>query len=171
MFRSKNTPFQVTKATYEEPLSGKVATAMLAGALVAERADGTVGDPTELVACAIGQRPAILELKVVSDADWQAYQKADPQYRNDLRAPVPVGSTVTARYAKEAEFEGTSYFTGIDADTAAGTALKVVAAKFEIADITLPDAGGTPERVVAYLVKKVTPYDAASFRWKVEFVG
>jgi hypothetical protein len=169
--RSINTPFQITKPTYEEPISGLVASALALGALVAEKDDGTVGDPRTLIACGAGQRPAILENQVVSDADWQIYMKADPQYRNNLRTPVPVGSTVSARFAKEAEFEGTAYFNGIDGDSTAKTPLKVVAGKFNAATVAIPDGGGTPDRVVAYLKKKLTPHDAASFRWLVEFVG
>jgi hypothetical protein len=168
--RTANTPFQVTKPTYEEPISGVVGSALALGALVAEKDDGTVGAPRTLVACGAGQRPAILEQQVVSDADWQTYMKADPRWRNNLRTPVPVGSTVSARFAKEAEFEGASYFTDIDGDTAAKTPLKVVAGKFVAAVVAIPDAGGTADRVVAYLKKKLTPHDAASFRWLVEFV-
>lgn len=170
MFREKNTPFQVTKSSYEEPISGLVATAMSIGALVTERNDGTVGAANELVLCGLGQRPALLENRVVSEADWQAYQKEDPQYRREIRARVPVGSTVTARYIEEGEFEGTDYFTGIDGSTAVETPLKVVAGKFAIATVAIPDGGGTADRVVAYLVRKMTPHDAASFRWKIAFV-
>lgn len=163
MFIPANTPVQITKSVYEEPVSGIVLTAMIFGALVAERSSGTVGDPAELVACGAGQRPAILERKVVVDADWQAYMKADPQWRSDLTAPVPAGSCVTARYAKQAQFEGAAFFTAIDGTSAAGLALKVVAGKFVAATV------GT-DRIVAYLVKKITPVDSASFRWLVEFV-
>lgn len=163
MFRDKNTPFQVTKSSYEEPLSGLVATAMPLGALVAERSNGTVGAPTELVVCGAGQRPSLLENEVITDAAWQAYQKEDPQYRSGIRAKLPVGSTVTARYIEEGEFEGTAYFTAIDGSSLAGLALKVVAGKFVAATV------GT-DRVVAYLVKKLAPYDSTSFRWKVAFV-
>lgn len=163
MFRDKNTPFQVTKSSYEEPISGLVATAMLLGALVTERADGTLGSATELVACGAGQRPALLENQVISEVDWQAYQKEDPQYRSEIRAKVPVGSAVTARYIEEGEFEGAAYFTAIDGASAPGLALKVVAGKFVAATV------GT-DRVVAYLVKKLVPHDSASFRWKVSFV-
>lgn len=170
MFRTKNTPVQIVRPTYEEPVSGVVATAMILGALVAIKDDGTPGDPEQLVACGAGQRPLILEQAVLSDADWQAYQKEDPQWRNDLRAPVPLNSAVTARFAKYAEFEGTDFFNGIDGDSAAKTPLKVVAGKFNAATVAIPDGGGTADRVVAYLVKKLVPYDSASFRWLVEFV-
>jgi len=166
MFRSKNTPFQITVPHYREPLSGIVTTAMAAGALVQYK---TTGDTPELIAAA-GGRVAILEQQVLSDANWQAYQKADPQWRNDLRSPVPLNSAVSARFAHEAEFEGTDYFTGIDGDSTPGTLLKVAAGKFAIADVTVPDAGQTVDIPQARLGRKITPYDAASFRWIVEFL-
>lgn len=169
-FRTKNTPFQITKPSYEEPVSGIIATAMTAGALVAIKNSGAAGSPVELVACGAGQRPAILELDVVSNEVWQAYHAGNDQYRRNLRTPIPVGEASSARFAHEAEYEGADFFNGINGATAAGSPLKVVAGKFEVADVAIPDGGGTPDRVVAYLVRLVEPHDSASFRWLVEFV-
>lgn len=166
MFPTKNNPFQVTVPDYREPLSGKVTTAMAAGSLVQYK---TTGDARELVAAA-GGRVAILEQQVMSDADWQAYMLANPTYRNEIRYPVPVGSSVTARFAHEAEFEGTAYFDGVDANTAPGTLLKLAAGKFAIADVSVPDGGQVVDIPQARLGRKVTPVDPASFRWVVEFL-
>jgi hypothetical protein len=171
MYREKNTPFQLVAPTYEEPLSGVVNSAMPAGSLVALKDDGTLGAENEFVLCGAGQRPAILESNVVSDADWQAYMKADPRWRSNIRTPIPVGQASSARFAKYAEYEGTTFFNGVDGNTAAKTPLKVVAGKFNVATVAIPDGGGTADRVVAYLVKKVAPHDPATFRWLVEFVG
>jgi hypothetical protein len=166
MFPTKNTPYQVTVPHYREPLSGKVTTAMALGALVQYK---TTGDARELVAAA-GGRVAILEQQVMSDADWQAFMLANPTYRQELRFPVPVGSHVSARFAHEAEFEGTAYFDGIDGDSTPGTLLKLAAGKFAIADVTVPDAGQVVDIPQARLGRKITPVDSASFRWVVEFL-
>lgn len=166
MFRTKNTPVQITVPDYREPLSGIVTTAMAFGALVQYK---TTGDTRELVA-ANGGRVAILEQDVLSDQDWQDHCKLDPRWHNEIRKPVPVGSAVSARFAKEAEFEGADYFTGIDGASAPGTLLKVAAGKFAIADVTV---NATPETVQvpqARLGRKITPHDSASFRWVVEFL-
>lgn len=87
--------------------------------------------------------------------------------------PVPVGSTVTARFAKEAEFEGTGYFTAgsVDATTAAGTALKIASGKFAAATVVVPVGGATVSRVHAYLGRLIPPYTTGSFRWTVDFIG
>ena len=130
----------------------------------------TAGDTNTLVAAA-GGRFALLERDVLSLEDWAAYQKADPQWRNNIHAPVPVGSSVSARFFFEAEFEGTDYFTGVDGDTAALTGLKLAAGKFAIADVTVPDAGQVVEIPQARLARKVDPVDAASFRWIVEVIS
>lgn len=166
IFRTKNTPFQIIVPNYREPLSGIVTTALAAGALVQYK---TTGDTRELVA-ANGGRVAILEQDVLSDADWQAYMLANPNYRNEIRYPVPVNSAVSARFAYEAEFEGADYFTGIDGDSTPGTLLKVAAGKFAIADVSVPDAGQVVDIPQARLGRKVTPHDEASFRWVVEFL-
>jgi hypothetical protein len=166
MFRTKNTPVQITVPDYREPLSGIVTTAMAYGALVQYK---TTGDARELIAAA-GGRVAILEQDVLADADWQAHCKLDPRWHNEIRKPVPVGSCVSARFAKEAEFEGTDYFTGIDENSTPGTLLKVAAGKFAIADVNVPDAGQIVDIPQARLGRKITPHDSASFRWIVEFL-
>lgn len=166
MFRKSNTPLQITIPNYREPISGIVSTAMILGALVAIKGNGTAASPRELVA-ADGEAPAFLENQVMSDADWQAHCKLDPQWNPEIRKPVPVGSGVSARFAHEIEVEGTDLFDGVDGDTAAGTPLTTKAGKFAIADVAIPEGGGTPDRVVAYLTRKVTPYDSTSFRWVV----
>jgi len=165
MLKSKNTPFQITHPHYREPLSGVVTTAMAAGSLV--QLATTAGDARELIA-ANGGRFAILEQDVVSEADWVAYCTANPQWRRDISPPVPVGSTVSARFFHEADFEGAGYFTGIDADSAPQLLLKVAAGKFAIADITVPDAGQVVDIPQARLSRKVDPVDAATFRWHIE---
>lgn len=165
MLRTKNTPVQITVPHYREPISGVVATAMAAGSLV--QLGTTAGDARTLIA-ANGGRFAVLEQDVLSQANWEAYCLANPMWRNDLRHPVPVGSTVTARFFHEAEFEGTAYFTGVDADTAAQTLLKVAAGKFAIADISVPDAGQVVEIPQARLSRKVDPVDGTTFRWLIE---
>jgi hypothetical protein len=170
MFRKSNTPLQITVPHYREPISGIVTTAMALGALVQYKSTGAVGDPAELVA-ANGGAPAILENQVMSDADWQNHCKLDPQWNPELRKPVPVGSAVSARFAHEVEIEGTTLFHDIDANTAAGTPLKTEAGQFAIASVAIPDGGGTPDRVVGHLVRKVTPFDSTSFRWVIELVG
>lgn len=166
MFPTKNNPFQITVPNYREPLSGKVTTAMAAGSLVQYK---TTGDARELVAAA-GGRVAILEQDVLTDANWQAYMLANPNYRNEIRYPVPVGSTVSARFADEAEFEGAAYFDGIDANSTPGTLLKLVAGKFAPADVSVPSGGQVVDIPQARLGRKVTPVDSASFRWVVEFL-
>ncbi len=166
MFRNKNTPVQITVPSYREPLSGVVTTAMAAGSLVQYK---TTGDARELVA-ANGGRVAILELDVLTDANWQAYMLANPEWRNAIRSPIPVGSASSARFAHEAEFEGADFFTGIDGTSTPGTLLKVVSGKFVAADVTVPDAGQTVDIPQARLGRKITPHDAASFRWVVEFL-
>lgn len=159
---SSNTPAQVTIPNYREPISGVVTTALARYSLVQEKITGAVGDPKELVA-ANGGRPALLELDVLLDADWQIYCKEDSRWNSELRKSVPVGTTVSARYMDEAEFEGASYFTGITTASTAGIAIKTAAGKFAVATV------GT-DRVIGYLKKKVTPVDPASFRWLIEFV-
>ena len=166
MFRTKNTPVQITVPHYREPLSGIVTTAMAYGALVQYK---TTGDTRELVA-ANGGRVAILEQDVMSDADWQAHCKLNPLYLSEIRKPVPVNSSVSARFAHEAEFEGEDFFTGIDGDTTPGTLLKVASGKFAVADVAVPDAGQTVDIPQARLGRKITPYDSTSFRWVVEFL-
>lgn len=166
MYRTKNTPVQITVPNYREPLSGIVTTAMAHGSLVQYK---TTGDARELVA-ANGGRVAILEQEVMTDVNWQAHCKLDPRWLAELRKPVPVGSAVSARFAHEAEFEGTAFFTGIDGTSTPGTLLKVVAGKFAIADVTV---NATPETVQipqARLGREITPHDSASFRWVVEFL-
>jgi hypothetical protein len=166
MYRTKNTPVQVTVPNYREPLSGSVTTAMAYGALVQYK---TTGNARELVA-ANGGRVAILEQDVLTDAAWQAHCKLDPRWTHEIRKPVPVGSCVSARFAHEAEFEGADYFTGIDGTSTPGTLLKVVAGKFAIADVTV---NATPETVQipqARLGRELTPHDPASFRWVIEFL-
>jgi hypothetical protein len=162
-YRTKNTPAQITIPNYREPISGVVATAMALGALVMYKNDGAPQDDRVLVACEAG-RPAMLELQVLSDANWQAHNKLDPQWSLELRKPVPVGSTVTARFAHEAEFEGTAYFDTLDGNSTPGTPLYVTGGKFKTAVL------GTHE-VVARLGRKLTPFLSTSFRWSVEFVG
>jgi hypothetical protein len=157
MFRTKNTPVQITVPDYREPLSGVVTTAMPYGALVQYK---NTGDARELVA-ANGGRCAILEQDVLTDADWQAHCKLDPRWHNEIRKPVPVGSAVSARFAHEAEFEGADYFTGINGSSTAGTLLKVAAGKFVAAGA---------DQAHARLGRKITPHDPASFRWIVEFI-
>lgn len=160
--RSQNTPCQITVPNYREPLYGLVSTAMARYSLVQEKLTGAVGDAKELVA-ANGGRPAFLENDVLVDAEWQAYCKLHPKWHNEIRKSVPVGTVASARYADEIELEGASYFTGIDGSTAAGTALRTAAGKLAIATV------GT-HRIIGYLKKKVTPYDAATFRWLIELV-
>lgn len=160
VLREKNTPFQITVPNYREPLSGIVTTAMALGALVQLK---NTGDARELIA-ANGGLPCILENQVMTDANWQAYCKANPMYqKSDIRMPVPVGSAVSARFAYEAEFEGTGYFTGIDGTTAVLTPLKTAAGKFAIG------VHGT-DRIIGYLQRLVTPHESTSFRWVVTFV-
>ncbi len=170
MYRTANTPVQITVPHYREPISGIVTTAMALGALVQYKAAGALGDPRELVA-ANGGVPAFLENQVMADADWQEHCKLDPQWNPELRKPVPVGSGVSARFAHEVEIEGTSLFHDIDANTAPSTPLKTEGGQLAIANIAIPDGGGTPDRVIGYLVRKVTPFDSTSFRWVVTFVG
>ncbi len=165
MLRTKNTPFQITVPHYREPISGVVNTAMAAGSLV--QLATTAGDARELVA-ANGGRFAILEVDVLSEVDWQAYCVANPRWRTDLRHPIAVGSTASARFFHEAEFEGTSFFTGVDGSSAAQLLLKVAAGKFAIADITVPDAGQVVDIPQARLSRKVDPVDVATFRWLIE---
>lgn len=167
MFRTKNTPVQITVPNYREPLSGIVTTAMIYGALVQYK---TTGDARELVA-ANGGRVAILEQEVMTDENWQAHCKLDPRWNTEIRKPVPVGSAVSARFAHEAEFEGEDYFTGIDENSTPGTLLKVAAGKFAIADVTVPDAGQVVDIPQARLGRLITPHDSATFRWVVEFLG
>lgn len=166
MFRTKNTPVQITVPNYREPLSGIVTTAMAYGALVQYK---TTGDARELIA-ANGGRVAILEQEVMTDVNWQAHCKLDPMWSKEIRKPVPVDSSVSARFAHEAEFEGTDYFTGIDGTSTPGTLLKVVAGKFAIADVNVPDAGQVVDIPQARLGREITPHDSASFRWVVEFL-
>lgn len=166
MFPTKNTPFQITSPNYREPLSGIVTTAMAAGALVQYK---TTGDARELVAAA-GGRVAILEQQVMSDADWQAFMLRNPTYTAELRYPVPVGTAVSARFAHEAEFEGAAYFDGVDGSSTPGTLLKLVAGKFAIADVTVPDGGQVVDIPQARLGRELTPVDSGSFRWVVEFL-
>lgn len=161
-YRTKNTPVQITVPHYREPLSGVVNTAMLAGALV--QYDPAAPIDTRVLIAANGGLPAILENKVMTDADWQAYNKLNIEFNPEIRKSVPVGSACSARFAHEAEFEGTAYFTGITAATTAGLALKTAAGKFALATV------GT-DKVIGYLGRLVTPYDAATFRWVVEFIG
>ncbi len=170
MYRSQNTPAQITIPNYREPISGVVTSAMALGALVMLKNSGSPQDTRELVACD-GGRPAMLELVVMTDANWQAHCKADQYWFRELRKPVPVGSSVTARYANEGEFEGADYFDGITGSSTPGTPLHVVAGKFKAANLVVGAGGGTVDVVVAYLGRKLTPFDSTSFRWSVEFVG
>jgi len=169
MFRTANTPLQITVPNYREPINGIVATAMPLGSLVEVKGSGAVDSPRELIA-ANGGAPAFLENEVMTDANWQAHCKLDPQYSPEIRKPVPVGSGVTARFAFEIEVEGAGFFTGIDTNTAAGTPVKTAAGKFAIATLAIPDGGGTADRVVGHLTRKVTPYDSTSFRWVITLV-
>lgn len=164
--RTKNTPVQITVPHYREPLSGIVTTAMAFGALVQYK---TTGDTRELVA-ANGGRVAILEQDVLTDADWQEHCRQDPRWNTEIRKPVPVGSAVSARFANEAEFEGSGFFTGIDATTPPGTLLKVASGKFAIADVSVPSGGQVVDIPQARLGRLVTPHDSTSFRWVVEFL-
>jgi hypothetical protein len=158
MPRTKNTPFQITVPHYREPISGVVNSAMAAGSLV--QLATTAGDARELVAAA-GGRYAILEVNVLSEVDWQAYCVANPKWRTDLRHPIAVGQTATARFFHEAEFEGTSFFTAIDGSSTAQTLLRTAAGKFAAATL------GT-HQPQARLQRKVDPVDAATFRWLIE---
>ena len=133
--RSLNTPLQVTVPHYREPIFGIVTTAMAIGALVQYKATAP-GAAQELIA-ANGNPPAILEQEVLSDANWQAHCKLDPQFNPEIRKPVPVNSSVSARFAREIEVEGADLFTGIDADTTAGTPLKTASGKFAIATVAI----------------------------------
>ncbi len=162
--RSKNTPFQITVPDYRDPISGVVNTAMPAGSLVQLKA-GAATDARELVAANGTGKVAILEVEVMTDVDWQAHCKLNPQFNPEIRMPVPVGSTVTARFAKEAEFEGTGYFTAgsIDAASTAGAALKIAAGKFSART-------AIGERLVGHLGRLIPPHDPASFRWTVDFL-
>lgn len=162
-----NTPYQVTVPNYREPLSGVVNSAFAEGSLVAYKRSGSPQDTRELIAATGGVRPAILELTVLSDADWQAHMMIDPMYRNELRMPVPVGSAVTARFAHVAEFEGAAFFTGIDGTTAADTPLTTDAGKFIVA---VTAANAVQSEIVGYLNRKITPHDSTSFRWEIRFV-
>jgi len=166
MFRTANTPLQITVPHFRESLNGIVSTAMALGALVELKGSGTADSPRELIA-ANGGAPAFLENQVMSDSDWQAHCKLDPQWNPEIRKPVPVGSGVTARFAFEIEVEGADLFTGIDGNTAAGTPVKTAAGKFAIATVAIPGGGGTPDRVVGHLTRKVTPFDSTSFRWVI----
>ena len=169
LFRTAQTPLQIVQPNYRTPLAGIVTTAMTLGALV-EVKHSVVGDPLELVA-ANGGRPAFLENPVLLDVDWQAYGKLDPQWLSDIRKPVPVGSGVSARFAHVVEVEGATLFTGIDANTAAGTPLKTAAGKFAIATVAIPSGGGTADRVIGYLTRLVPPADSTSFRWVIELIA
>jgi hypothetical protein len=167
MRRLSNTPYQVTVPDYREPISGVVNTAMAEGALVAYTRSGSPQDARVLIAATNGVRPAILEQQVMLDADWQLHMQKDPAYRVELRQPVPIGSTVTARFAHVAEFEGTDYFTGIDGDTAVDTPLTTAAGKFAVA---VTAAASVQSEIVGYLNRKITPHESASFRWEIRFV-
>lgn len=160
--RTKNTPVQITVPHYREPLSGLVATAMIVGALVQLKISGAAGDPSELIA-ANGGLPAILENDVISDADWQAHCIKNPEFLKEIRMPVPVGSTCSARFAHVAEFEGADFFDAIDGSSTPGIELTTAAGKFK--------AAGENDRVIAHLRRKIVPHDPASFRWEVEFVA
>lgn len=162
-YRAKNTPVQITVPNVREPISGVVNIAMLAGALVQYDPAAAIDTRVLIAANGTGQ-VAILEQRVMLDADWQTYNKLNPAFSPEIRKAVPVGSAVTARFAHEAEFEGAAYFTGITAGSTPGIALKLVAGKFVAATV------GT-DKVQAYLGRLVTPFDAAAFRWTVEFVG
>lgn len=166
MYPDKNTPIQITRPSRREPISGKVTTAMAQYAMVMIKADATIANPNELVA-ADAARPAFLENKVVSDADWQAYCKADPRWRENIRPPVPVGSDVSARYAEEIEVEDVTaapvWFDGIDGDTTAGTEVIMDGGKFAAYDHVV---GGVK---AGRLVRKRTPLAASgTFRWVIE---
>jgi hypothetical protein len=161
-YRNKNTPVQITVPHYREPLSGAVNTAMIAGALV--QYDAAAPIDTRVLIPANGGLPAILEGTVLTDAAWQEYNKLNPDFNMEIRKKVPVGSSVSARFAHEAEFEGAAYFTGITAATPANTPLKTAAGKFAIGVV------GT-DKIIGYLGRLVTPFDAAAFRWTVEFIG
>jgi len=161
-YRTKNTPVQITVPNSRESISGLVNTAMLAGSLVQYDSAATID--TRVLIAANGGVPAILEGTVVSDADWQTYCKLDPMFNPEIRKKVPVGSAMTARFAHEAEFEGAAYFTGITANTAAGSALKCVAGKFALATVVA-------DRVVGHLGRLVTSTDSGTFRWTVDFIN
>lgn len=161
--RSLNTPLQVTVPNYRESLSGVVLTAMALGALVEYKAGNAADAARELIA-ANGGFPAILEQEVMTDVNWQAHCKLDPQFSPEIRKPVPVGSAVSARFAHEIEVEGATFFHDVDTNTAAGTPLKTENGQFAIA------TPGT-HRIIGYLTRKVTPYDSTSFRWVIELVG
>ncbi len=168
MFRFANTPLQITIPDYREPISGIVNSAMVVGSLVELKGSGLAGDPRELVPANGNGTPAFLCNAVLADVDWQAFCKLNPEWiagMYAIRPPVPVGSGVTARFAKEIEVENTDFVTGITGATAVGTALKVVAGKFAIATVAIPSGGGTADRVVGYLTAKKTPYDSLTFRW------
>lgn len=168
MFRTKNTPVQITSPDYSEPLSGIVAAAKSYGSLV--QLDSSEETRTLIAANGPG-KIAILEQDVLTDADWQEHCKKDPRWMKELRKPVPVGSVVSARFAKKAEFEGADFFTGINESSTPGTFLKVAAGKFVEADLAIPDGGGTADIPQAVLVRAITPHDADNvFRWEVEFL-
>lgn len=166
MYPTKNSPIQITRPSARQPISGKVTSAMGLLSLVMIKADATIANPNELVA-ANGARPAFLENQVVADADWQAYCKADPRWRDNIRPPVPVNSDVSARFADEIQLEDVTaapvYTDGVDGDTAAGTELIMSAGKFA------PYVHATGGVKVGRLVRKVTPLaDAGTFRWVIE---
>ena len=161
--RLANTPYQITVPDQREPISGIVNSALPEGSLVAYKRSGSPQDERELILATGGVAPAILVQEVMTDANWQAHLKVDPAYRAQTRMPVPVGSAVTARFAKFAEFEGTAHFDTITGASAVDTPLTMLAGKFKAAVL------GTNE-VVGYLNRKVTPNESTSFRWEIRFV-
>lgn len=165
MYPTANSPIQITRPSRREPISGLVTAAMALYAPVMIKAETTISNPNELVAAAA--RPAFLENEVVSDANWQAYCKQDPQWRERIRPPVPVGSAVSARYADEIELEDTTasptLTNGVDGSTAAGTELIMAAGKFA------PYVHATGGVKVGRLVRKKPPLAASgTFRWVIE---
>ena len=70
-FRTGNKKFQVTVPSQKHPLSGTVAAAAVAGLFVCYESDSIPEDVRKLIP-ATGKRGAMLELAVVSKADFDA---------------------------------------------------------------------------------------------------
>lgn len=163
--RDQNKFYQVTVPSKKTPLAGRVPTAAVEGLFMAYKND-TVPHNERVLVPAHKKRGALLEREVKSEADWRAGFLADVTFQNTLKSPLKENDTVSARFADEAEFEGTRHLNGITNGTAVNTPLAILNGRLNVW-VDLPTSG----EIVGYLDRHITPCDPAnSTRIVVRFV-
>ena len=154
--RNQNPFYQVTVPSKKTPLAGRVPTAAVEGLFMAYKNDAVPQNERVLVP-ANKRRGALLEREVKTEANWKAGFLSDVTFQSTLKSPLKENDTVSARFADEAEFEGSRHLNGIDEETAVNSPLAILAGKLN-PWVDLATSG----EIVGYLDRHITPVDAAN---------